>query len=437
MTATTLVSTLTPTEVISSTGSTTSARTMETLILINGSAVVQSKMVLNSSTPVPSESLVLSAIQILLDDRLTNLTDYVNLLNFTFEAISDTSYAVTFTFNISNLSIPENPKLRNDTYEQVEGIINKALNTLLNDPGAELFQPKSFLFTSSKNQVYGNMDYYFQDGDTKRPEAFLKELAPVSGSTLVQARMVSNSSSPVPSESLVLGAIQILLSDRLTNLTDSVNLLNFTFEAILDTSYAVTFTFNISNTSMPENPKLRNETYEQVKSIINNALNTLLNDPDAELFQPQSFLFTSSKNQVYGNMDYYFQDGDTKTPAAFLKELAPVSGSSLVQARMVFNSSSSVPSESLVLSAIQILLSDRLTNLTDSVNLLNFSFKAISDTSYAVTFAFNISNTSMPENPKLRNETYEQVEIIINNALNTLLNDPGAELFQPQSFFFM
>ncbi|XP_053357957.1 uncharacterized protein LOC128528830 [Clarias gariepinus] len=187
-TAATLVSTITPTErliteqkneVISSTELTTSARTTETLKLINGSALVQSKMVINSSTPVPSESLVLSAIQILLDDRLTNLTDYVNLLNFTFEAISDTSYAVTFTFNISNISIPENPELRNDTYAQVKGIINKALNTLLNDPGAELFQPQSFLFTSSKNQVYGNMDYYFQDGDTKTPAAFLKELAPV------------------------------------------------------------------------------------------------------------------------------------------------------------------------------------------------------------------------------------------------------------------
>ncbi|XP_053357531.1 uncharacterized protein LOC128528604 [Clarias gariepinus] len=410
---------------------------LKELAPVSGSSLVQARMVFNFSSPVPSESLVLSAIQILLSDRLTNLTDSVNLLNFTFEAISDTSYAVTFTFNISNTSMPENPRLRNETYEQVKSIINNALNTLLNDPGAKLFLPQSFFFTSLKNQVYGNMDYYFQDGDTKTPAAFLKELAPVSGSSLVQARMVFNSSSPVPSESLVLSAIQILLNDRLINLTDSIKLLNFTYQAISDTSYAVTFTFNISNTSMPENPKLRNETYEQVKSIINKALNTLLNDPGAELFQPQSFIFMSSKNQVYGNMDYYFQDGDTKRPEAFLKELAPVSGSSLVQARMVFNSSSPVPSESLVRSAIQILLSDRLTNLTDSVNLLNFTYQAISDTSYAVTFTFNISNTSMPENPKLRNETYKQVESIINNALNTLLNDPGAELFQPQSFFFM
>ncbi|KAK3554596.1 hypothetical protein QTP70_027891, partial [Hemibagrus guttatus] len=411
---------------------------------ITGSAMVQTRMVFSSSSPVPSESLVLSVTQTLLSARLTNLSDSVKVLNFTYEKISDTSYAVNFTFNISNVSMTQNPDLRNDTYSQVESIINNALNTLLNEADAEPFEAQSSFFTSSGNQVNGKMTYHFQDRDTKTPAAFLNELkaqsTPITGSAMVQTRMVFSSSSPVPSESLVLSVTQTLLSARLTNLSDSVKVLNFTYEKISDTSYAVNFTFNISNVSMTQNPDLRNDTYSQVESIINNALNTLLNEADAEPFEAQSSFFTSSGNQVNGKMTYHFQDRDTKTPAAFLNELkaqsTPITGSTMVQTRMVFSSSSPVPSESLVLSVTQTLLSARLTNLSDSVKVLNFTYEKISDTSYAVNFTFNMSNISMTQNPDLRNDTYSQVESIINNALNTLLNEAGAEPFEAQSSFF-
>ncbi|KAK3554593.1 hypothetical protein QTP70_027895 [Hemibagrus guttatus] len=411
---------------------------------ITGSALVQATMVFNSSYPVPSESLVLSVTQTLLSARLTNLTDSVKVLDFTYEKISDTSYAVKFTFNVSDVGMTQNPDLRNDTYSQVESIINNALNTLLNEAGAEPFEPQSSFFTSSGNQVNGSMTYHFQDADTKTPAAFLNELkaqsTPITGSALVQATMVFNSSYPVPSESLVLSVTQTLLSARLTNLTDSVKVLDFTYEKISDTSYAVKFTFNVSDVGMTQNPDLRNDTYSQVESIINNALNTLLNEAGAEPFEPQSSFFTSSGNQVNGSMTYHFQDADTKTPAAFLNELkaqsTPITGSALVQATMVFNSSYPVPSESLVLSVTQTLLSARLTNLTDSVKVLDFTYEKISDTSYAVKFTFNVSDVGMTQNPDLRNDTYSQVESIINNALNTLLNEAGAEPFEPQSSFF-
>ncbi|KAG7333620.1 hypothetical protein KOW79_002027 [Hemibagrus wyckioides] len=401
-------------------------------------------MVFSSSSPVPSESLVLNVTQTLLIARPTNLTDSVKVLNFTYEKISDTSYALNFTFNISSVSMTQNPDLRNDTYSHVKSIINNALNTLLNEAGAEPFEPQSSVFTSSGNQVNGDMTYHFQDGDTKTPAAFLNELkaqsTPITGSAVVQTRMVFSSSSPVPSESLVLNVTQTLLSTPLTNLTDSVKVLNFTYEKISDTSYALNFTFNISSVSMTQNPDLRNDTYSHVKSIINNALNTLLNEAGAEPFEPQSSVFTSSGNQVNGDMTYHFQDGDTKTPAAFLNELkaqsTPITGSAVVQTRMVFSSSSPVPSESLVLNVTQTLLSTPLTNLTDSVKVLNFTYEKISDTSYALNFTFNISSVSMTQNPDLRNDTYSHVKSIINNALNTLLNEAGAEPFEPQSSVF-
>ncbi|GAA6081367.1 uncharacterized protein LOC113646501 isoform X1 [Tachysurus ichikawai] len=261
-----------------------------------------------------------------------------------------------------------------------------------------------------------------------------------SGSSVVQTRMVFSSSSLVPSESLVHSATQSLLSARLTNLIDSVKVLNFTYEKTSNTNYAVIIIFNISNINISKNPDLRNNTYIQLAGIINNVLNTLLNIPGAEIFKPYSISFTSSQNQVDGYMNYIFKDGDTKTPASFLNELkaqsTPISGSAVVQTTMVFNSSSPVPSENLVLSVIQTLLSARLTNFTDSVKVLNFTYEKRSDTCYAVKFTFQISNISMSQNPELWNDTYNQVESIINNILNTLLNEADAEPFNPQSSFF-
>ncbi|KAK3553761.1 hypothetical protein QTP70_009181 [Hemibagrus guttatus] len=69
------------------------------------------------------------------------------------EKISDTSYLVHITFNISNIRIPHNPDLRNNTYTQVESTINSALNTLLNEPGAEAFEHQSSFFMSSGTQL--------------------------------------------------------------------------------------------------------------------------------------------------------------------------------------------------------------------------------------------------------------------------------------------
>ncbi|XP_053088305.1 serine-rich adhesin for platelets-like [Pangasianodon hypophthalmus] len=439
-------------------------------IVISGSAVVQTRLLFNSSSAVPSESLVFSVITSLLSSRYSNLSDSVNVLNFTYENISDTSYAVIFTINISNLSMPENPERRNNTYNQVENSINNALNTLLNAPGAEPFAPNSSNFTCSGKQIEGDIEYSFQDGDTNIPITFLSELqkqsgyytsvppstarvpllssaaTPIiqSGSAVVQTRLLFNSSSAVPSESLVLSVITSLLSSRYSNLSDSVNVLNFTYENISDTSYAVIFTINISNLSMPENPERRNNTYNQVENSINNALNTLLNAPGAEPFAPNSSNFTCSGKQIEGDIEYSFQDGDTNIPITFLSELqkqsgyytsvppstarvpllssaaTPIiqSGSAVVQTRLLFNSSSAVPSESLVLSVITSLLSSRYSNLSDSVNVLNFTYENISDTSYAVIFTINISNLSMPENPERRNNTYNQVENSINNAVS-------------------
>jgi len=52
----------------------------------SGSAVVTSKLLFNSSSPVPSETLVLSALNSLLTSRQSQLNESVKILNFTYQS---------------------------------------------------------------------------------------------------------------------------------------------------------------------------------------------------------------------------------------------------------------------------------------------------------------------------------------------------------------
>ena len=55
------------------------------------------------------------------------LTNLQTTISFQTE-ISETSYAVVFTFNLVNIIIPEDPDLRGDTYQQVQDAINNEVN---------------------------------------------------------------------------------------------------------------------------------------------------------------------------------------------------------------------------------------------------------------------------------------------------------------------
>ncbi|XP_051559533.1 uncharacterized protein LOC127444302 [Myxocyprinus asiaticus] len=463
---------------------TTSSSPLSPIVLVSGSAVVKSKLLFNSSSPVPSEALVLSAISTLRNSRESQLNESVKLVNVTYEKISETSYALIFTFNLSNISFPEDPALISNTYQQVQDVIKSSLNTLLNDPGSPVLDPKSSNFTSSSNQIEGIMEYTFQDGDVIQPVSFLNELrllmglttttvsllttsssplSPivlVSGSAVVKSKLLFNSSSPVPSEALVLSAISTLRNSRESQLNESVKLVNVTYEKISETSYALIFTFNLSNISFPEDPALISNTYQQVQDVIKSSLNTLLNDPGSPVLDPKSSNFTSSSNQIEGIMEYTFQDGDVIQPVSFLNELrllmglttttvsllttsssplSPivlVSGSAVVKSKLLFNSSSPVPSEALVLSAISTLRNSRESQLNESVKLVNVTYEKISETSYALIFTFNLSNISFPEDPALISNTYQQVQDVIKSSLNTLLNDPGSPVLDPKSSNF-
>ncbi|XP_053535937.1 uncharacterized protein LOC128632760 [Ictalurus punctatus] len=357
-----------------------------------GNVLIRIRLVFKNLTRVPSEADVLNAANALLDSKIRRrrslviqtLSDPVSIQNVIYEKIGNNSYIISFAFQITNVTISKDLQLRNGTYDLIQNTINSLLNTILNVKDAPAFVFPQANYTFNGTAIEANFEYIFVEGETKwTPSGFLSanlNISELSTFTtpaaqtestvhvvlrpttlvVVQTRMLFNSSCPVPSESLVLRAIQTLLSAQLTNLTDSVNRLNFTYEKISETSYAVFFTLSISNISMSKNAELRNDTYTQVENIINNALNTLLNDAGAAPFEPQSSFFTSSGNQVNGDMEYYFQDGDTKTPAAFLDELTPVLGNVLIRIRLVFKNLTRVPSEADVLNAANALLDSKI-----------------------------------------------------------------------------
>ncbi|XP_056106417.1 uncharacterized protein LOC130084915 [Rhinichthys klamathensis goyatoka] len=378
----------------------------------------------------------------------------------------------------------EVPELRNSTNVQVQDVINNALNTLLNEPSSPTLRANSSNFVSSSNQIDGRMEYTFQEGDAIRPVSFLNELhlqlvitttvspesatgsslAPpnlISGSAVVTSKLLFNSSSPVPSESLVLSAISTLLKSRQSQLDESVKVANVNYQKISETSYAVVITFKLSNISMSEVPELRNSTNVQVQDVINNALNTLLNEPSSPTFRANSSNFVSSSNQIDGRMEYTFQEGDAIRPVSFLNELLSVFtiattltpsttsprtllGTVIIYIRLVFVVPGSLPNEKDILQVANTQLNSlpatklntRTEALSDPVSFVNVTYTKINETAYALNFGFEISNVTMSEKPEFRKNTYLSVQDSVNLLLNKILTNASAPVvnFQPGDF---
>ncbi|XP_058242405.1 uncharacterized protein LOC131351159 [Hemibagrus wyckioides] len=140
-------------------------------------------------------------------------------------------------------------------------------------------------------------------------------------------------------------------------------------------------------------------------------------------------------------MTYHFQDGDTKTPAAFLNELkaqsTPILVNVVIYIRLVFKNLTRVPSEADVLSAANALLDSNVrtvraispNKLNDPVSIQNITYQNIGNNSYIISFGFQISNVNISQDIQLRNETYDLIQTTINNLLNTILTDKTATPF--------
>ncbi|KAF4090787.1 hypothetical protein AMELA_G00056420 [Ameiurus melas] len=422
---------------------------------INGSVVVETRLLFNSSSPVLNESAILSALEALLNSTLSNITEPVKVLNYTTEQISNGSYAVNITFSISNFSMPSNPDLRNSTYTQVENIINNALKPLLNNSGSDPLKPTTSNFTSSEDEVTGYMEYNLQISLSETGNGS-------NGSAVVLTRLVFNSSSPVTCQIFFNSTFKALLNSTLTNPIEPVILLNYTCEDVSNTSYAVNITFSISNISIPSNPDLRNDTYTQVKNITNNAVNALLNnsgsdpmtpnlkfepsndtstqeeniinknvnDITALKFAPNTSNFMSSETQVTGYMEYN------------LPYAAPVTSSVLscfrngtvyIYITLKFNNLITLPSEAVVLRAANEKLDSKIRRRRDTtpqlstpISIQNIKYTQTGNNSFNLDMAFMISNVNISVQCDFN---YSLIQEQINILMNAILTMPQTQTF--------
>ncbi|XP_065121240.1 uncharacterized protein [Paramisgurnus dabryanus] len=441
------------------------------------SAVVTSTLTFNSSSPVPSEALVLSAIKNLRDSRESQLDKSLKLLNVTYNKTSDTSYELIFEFNLSNISTPNSHMPKGNLAEQVQNATNAALNTLLNDPQKTPFVATISKVTTKEQQIEVSMNHVFMETDDIQPVSYLNELNKLMGltpttisplttkvshvtsfqqqidSAVVTSTLTFSSSSPVPSEALVLSAIKNLRDSRESKLDKSLKLLNVTYNKTSDTSYELIFEFNLSNLSTPNSHVPKGNPAEQVQNAINAALNTLLNDPQKPPFVATLSKVTTKEQQIEVSINHVFTETDEIQPVSFLNELNKLMGltpttisplttkvshvtsfeqqidSAVVTSTLTFNSSSPVPSKGLVLSAIKNLRDSRESQLDKSLKLLNVTYNKISETCYEVIFEFSLSNLSTPNSHVPKGNPAEQVQNTINAALNTLLNDAAKPPF--------
>ncbi|XP_034158478.2 uncharacterized protein LOC113524725 [Pangasianodon hypophthalmus] len=140
-------------------------------------------------------------------------------------------------------------------------------------------------------------------------------------------------------------------------------------------------------------------------------------------------------------MKYHFQDGNTKTPAAFLNELkaqsTPILGNVLIYIRLVFKNLSRVPTEAEVLKAANALLDAKIRRardlttqkLNEPVSIQNVTYQKTDSNSYIINFGFQISDVNISKDIQLRSETYDLIQSTINSLLNTILSDKNATPF--------
>ncbi|MCI4376040.1 hypothetical protein PGIGA_G00183560 [Pangasianodon gigas] len=266
--------------------------------------------------------------------------------------ISNTSYAVNITFSISNVSIPKNPNLRNDTYTQVQSIINDAVNTLLNGTDAKTFAPNTSNFMTSGSQVIGYMEYNFQygalgkdSGPSVKDPPIINTVANTTGSANTQLltvyiyiRLVFDNLINVPTEAAVLKAASEKLESKIRRerdiaiqkLNEPVTVQNITYTKTGSNSFTMEMAFRISNVSASAqcDANFNNHTYGLIQEQINILMNTILTRPQSTqfTFPRANFTCNITGQVIVANEVYVYRESDIQSPSNFLYEILKESG---------------------------------------------------------------------------------------------------------------
>nr|XP_023701171.1 uncharacterized protein LOC111861086 [Paramormyrops kingsleyae] len=243
-------------------------------------------------------------------------------------------------------------------------MLKSQLNAILNNPAANHVNFPRALYTSLQNEslILVDFKYVFQEGDIKNPSSLLSEILKLCGPSITNSTMATTLPSPTttmtnvttapttlgsalifirlvfitptlaPSQSDILSIVDKFLSPRLKFASksprDPVSIQNAVFEPISSNSFGINFEFKIPQVSMSENYTLRNDTYDEIQTSLNNLLNAILNNPAANHVNFPRALYRSLQNEslILVDFKYVFQMGDINNPSSFLSEILKVSG---------------------------------------------------------------------------------------------------------------
>ncbi|KAJ8411126.1 hypothetical protein AAFF_G00181610 [Aldrovandia affinis] len=330
---------------------------------ITGTVRIFIRLVFPNLQSVPSESEIGNLANTLLDSPVGLLNDPMKVDNFTYEKLSDSSFAIRQSYQIPNVSMSENTELRNETENLIQRTVNDLLNTILNKPAANTLVFPRANYTNMPNQIQVNVEYVYQEGDINQPSKFLSAILIVSGLATTTApatttsvaqtvsgtmpstkaattteprrhtgtvrifiRLVFPNLQSVPSESEIGNLANTLLDSPVGLLNDPMKVDNFTYEKLSDSSFAIRQSYQIPNVSMSENTELRNETENLIQRTVNDLLNTILNKPAANTLVFPRANYTNMPNQIHVNVEYVYQEGDINQPSKFLSAILIVSG---------------------------------------------------------------------------------------------------------------
>ncbi|XP_014032571.2 uncharacterized protein [Salmo salar] len=174
-----------------------------------GTVVVFVRLEFQLNTAVPTEHDVLGAVDKELSHQFRTFKIQRNtqatLQNATYIKLADTSFAVDLGFKITNVSMEERLlqsarlTFTNDTYSQIQDLINNLLHDILSEPNGKQFDFPNAKFSVVGNQIMANVTYVYKDKDVNLPSAFLGEVIKVSGLlTTIVAPTTTTSTTPLP-----------------------------------------------------------------------------------------------------------------------------------------------------------------------------------------------------------------------------------------------
>ncbi|KAG9342535.1 hypothetical protein JZ751_016542, partial [Albula glossodonta] len=140
------------------------------------SAMVYIRVVFHTTRPVPTETEILTLAKNLMDSCLRELKDPVEECIIIFEKLSDSSFAINFTYQIPDISMSSDFQVRDETSDKIHTALNKLLNSLLCQPDASPFVFPKGNYTYNGTHILVNMEYVFREGDISQPSSFLSAI---------------------------------------------------------------------------------------------------------------------------------------------------------------------------------------------------------------------------------------------------------------------